>query len=235
MQFIIDPLIKEIFPKIKIGVLIVKGINNNSQNPEISSMLKLAEENCSKTIQPDQISSIPKIADWREAYRKFGFKPSKYRSSIESLTRRIVKGNTLPSINPIVDLYNLISIKNVLPIGGDDIDKIEGSIHLTIAKGTEEFLKLGSSDKEIAQKGEIIYRDDKEVLCRCWNYRECEKSKITKDTKNICLVVEGLENTSKEEIQRGISQLKDLISKFCGGNFIEFYLDANTLQTSDVH
>lgn len=227
MKFKIDQSLIELFPDTKIGLLLAEGIDNSNTSPDISILLIEEQEKCRNLLASEQISSIPKIKDWREAYRAFGFKPSSYRSSIEALIKRVLQGKNLPSINPVVDLYNLISIRYLIPIGADDLDQIEGNINLTIAKGNETFLKLGSDTTEMAQKGEVVYRDDKEVLCRCWNYRECEKSKITEVTTNICLVFEGLESTTKEEIVKSIADLKELLSKYCGGKFREYYLDKN--------
>ncbi|KKL84027.1 hypothetical protein LCGC14_1968860 [marine sediment metagenome] len=144
--------------------------------------------------------------------------------------RRILKGKSLPAINPIVDIYNFISIEYILPVGGDDIDQIDGDIMLTIADGTERFIMLGSDKPEEIKKGEVIYRDDREVLCRAWNYRECDKSKITTNTKNVCLVVEGLEHTSEEEVLKGLSRLKELLVPLCKGTFQEFLLHKNNLE-----
>ncbi len=86
-----------------------------------------------------------------------------------------------------------------------------------------------TSEEEI-KKGEVIYRDDIEVLCRAWNYRECDKSKITPNTKTVCLVVEGLEHTSEEEIHIGLSRLKELLTPLCKGAFQEFLLNKNNLE-----
>ncbi len=218
------------FPDVKIGVLIAREIDNEVQSGEIPLLLRRAEEEIRKKYELEQLAALPKIADWREAYRKFGFKPSSHRSSVEALLRRILQGKELPSINALVDLYNLISIQHVLPAGGDDLDQVEGGITLTIADGTERFVMLGADKAEEIKKGEVIYRDDLEVLCRSWNYRECEKSKITEKTKNVCLVLEGLEHTSNEEISQALSELKMLVGSFCRGNAQEFLLDKDQLE-----
>ncbi len=150
---------------------------------EIAILRQQAEEDIYKKYTLENITSIPKITDWREAYRSFGCKPSEYRSSIEALLRRVLQGKQLPLINAIVDIYNLISIKHVLPAGGGDLDKIKGTINLTISEGTEHFVMLGSSNSVSIKSGEVIYSDDSQVLCRAWNYRESDKTKITEDTK----------------------------------------------------
>ena len=105
----------------------------------------------------------------------------------------------------------------MIPVGGDDIDKIDGDIVLKFAAGNEKFIELNADEVKNPKPGEVVYCDDKEVLCRRWNWRECEKSKMTEGTKNICLVVEGLSIFSKQEIQNIIDELAGLIEKYCGG------------------
>ena len=230
MKFSIDPEVIALFPDVKIGLLVVKGLDNRKQGTDVSPLLRQTEEAVRAKYTLEGLSALPKIADWREAYRKFGFKPSSHRSSVEALLRRVLQGKELPSINPLVDLYNLISIKHCLPVGCDDIDHVDGNITLTIADGTEKFVMLGAHLSDEIKQGEVIYRDDKEVLCRSWNYRECDKTKIIENTKNVCLVIEGLGNTSKEEIVKALSELRALLSPHCHGSFREFFLYSGQLE-----
>ena len=90
----------------------------------------------------------------------------------------ILSGIELKSINNIVDIYNYVSIKHMTPMGGDDLDKVDGNITLKFAEGTEEFKELNSDEIKNPKQGEVVYCDDKEVLCRRWNWRECDKSKM---------------------------------------------------------
>lgn len=224
MKCSIDPKILEMFPHVKIGVLLATNMDNSQSQPMFSDLLRAAEKAIRENFQLESLTSIPKIIDWREAYRTFGCKPSVYRSSIEALMRRVLQGKELPSINPMVDAYNLISLENVLPIGGGDIAQIEGDILLTSASGSERFMMLGGTQLETIKKGEVIYRDDKDVLCRAWNYRESEKSKITEKSKQVCFFVEGLEHTTEEEILHALSGLKYLLSPMCQGTIQQFLL-----------
>ena len=92
------------------------------------------------------MSSIRSIKSWREAYSSFDAKPKDYKSSIEALAKRVLKGEQLPSINGLVDLGNYISIKYVLPVGGEDLNVVKGAIKLRFANGTEPFSRIGSSE-----------------------------------------------------------------------------------------
>jgi lysyl-tRNA synthetase class 2 len=173
----------------------------------------------------ETLKEIPKINAWREAYNAFGAKPKKYTCSVENLYRMILEGVHLRHINKVVDIYNYISLKHMVPVGGDDIDKVNGNITLRFATGVEPFIRLNSDEVDHPKEGEVIYADDKEVLCRRWNWRECDKSKMTEQTKNITLVVEGLSPVSKEEVQSIVEELGQLVEKFCGGEISKFILN----------
>ena len=140
------------------------------------------------------MATYPAVAPWREAYRAFGVKPAKQRSSIENLLRSAVAG-TLRSINPLVDLYNTVSLRHLLPCGGEDLRAIAGDIRLTRAIGGEDFVPLGSAEPQPPQPGEVIYRDDVGIICRAWNWREAERTKLTEQTTDAFLCIEALPPT----------------------------------------
>ncbi len=217
MKFIINHKIFTQYPSLNIGVVVARGINNKKENPEISQLIKDESVKIRSKFNLDTLAEIPEIKVWQETYRSFGAKPKKHKCSIENLYRLILEGVNLRPINKIVDIYNLVSIKNMVPIGGDDIDKIDGDITLTLAQGNESFQPLNSNQVDNPHPNEVIYRDSKEVLCRRWNWRECDKSKMTPDTKNVTLVIEGLPPVTQEKIQNITNDLASLIKKYCGG------------------
>lgn len=234
MAIQIDQQIWERFPQLKVGVLIARNFDNQSKKEETLSFLRKAEKEAKGAYENADLGEVAKLVDWREAYRSFGYKPAKARCSVDALLRRVVKDKELPSINPLVNLYNAISLTHSLPAGADDLDKVEGKLHLTFAKGDEPFTAIGAETPEIATSGEVVYRDDKEVTCKAWNYRECDKTKITDATKNAALVVEGLEHTSLSEMAKALHALKKEIDKYCGGSFELYLLDADVRAISDA-
>ncbi len=225
MKFKIDSAISEKFPGLNIGVVVVKGIGNTGVNDEVMNLIREREKEIKENFNRETLSENPKINAWRKAYSSFGAKPKKYKCSVENLYRMILEGIELKHINKIVDIYNYISIKNMIPVGGDDTDKVDGSITLKIAKGDEPFKELNSDEIKNPKEGEVVYADDKEVLCRRWNWRECDKSKMTEQTKNVALVVEGLPPATKEEVEQIINELAELVKKHCGGEASTFILD----------
>lgn len=232
MNFKINSAIFEKFPSLNIGLVVVKGIENTGENDEIMSMVKNESEKIRAKFNTETLGENPKIEAWREAYRAFGAKPKKHKSSVENLYRMVLEGIELRHINKIVDLYNYISLKFMVPVGGDDIDKIDGDIELTFAKGDEPFTQLNTEEVTSPKEGEMIYRDNKEVLCRRWNYRECDKSKMTKDTKNVALVIEGLAPVTQEEVESISREFAELAEKHCGGETEAYILNKDKRELS---
>ena len=228
MKLQVDPSIWDRFPGLHIGVLEVRGMDNRGLDEGILHLIRERQRRIREEISVDTLSQHPKIAAWRNAYSTFGAKPKKHASSVENLYRMTLKGIDLRHINKVVDAYNCISLKHMVPVGGDDASRVEGDIRLTVAEGNEPFRPLHAADEETARAGEIIYRDDREVLCRRWNWRECDKTKMSESTTDVVLVVEGLPPVSRGDIELILSDLKALVIKSCGGSSISAVLDRNS-------
>ena len=198
------------------GIIISKNLNNQENQAEkpIDLLIKQAQIDKKQEINQEEILEIPSIAKWREIYRSFGAKPSKFRNSAEALIRRILKTD-LYKINNLVDIYNYISIKYILTIGGEDIDQLKGDLILDFAKGDEEFIPLGETENQPPWKGEVIYKDGEGAICRCWNYREADRTKLTKGTKNAIIVIENMLPEKNKEFQQALEESKQLIEKYC--------------------
>ncbi len=224
MDFKISEDILEKYPDLRVGVLILRGIDNRRENSEIQDLIRELVEEKRKQTDSDTISEIPIIARWREVYKSFGAKPSDYRNSAEALLKRILRKD-LYKINPLVDIYNYLSIKYTLTVGGEDLDKMKGDLVLDFANGDESFIPLGEKENSSPWKGEVVYKDDNGVVCRCWNWREGDRTKLTEDTKNAVVVVENIIPEDNDKLDEALEELKQLILKYCGGKVDTKMLD----------
>ncbi len=175
-------------------------------------------------MKDDNFSSNEVIKVWREAFKKFKTKKGA-RSSIEALLKRVEKSNSLGTINPLVDIYNSISLKYGLPCGGEDIDKFTGNIRLTKAIGNEEFITLGTDKNEPPYEGEIVYKDDEGAICRCFNWRESIRTMLTEDTKNAFLCIELIDENRTEEFENALKNLAEEVHNNLGGTYTIRILD----------
>lgn len=227
MKFTVSPEIFEMFPDLQIAVAVLKNIDNSTPQPEIADLLHQEEMYCQSMFSEMKLSEHPKIDCWRKAYTKFGA-GSHYRSSIEALTKRVAKGGTLPSINKLVDIYNLVSLKHTMPVGGEDLKNVKGDVELTFATGEEHFRAIYAEADEPPQKGEVVYVDGgNDVLCRRFNWREADKSKLTEQTANAIIYIEGISPSNDIEVKEAAQDLVGYIEKFCGGSAELFLVNKN--------
>lgn len=226
-KFIIEDEFWDLFPNAKIGVVICHDIDNTIKDEnDYREMIKEGEKEALKYFTESQFSNNPVIKVWREAFIKFKTKKGA-RSSIEALLKRVDKGNPIGTINPLVDIYNSISLKYALPCGGEDIDKFEGNIRLTKAVGDEEFIPLGSDENSPPLEGEIVYRDDKGAICRCWNWREAVRTMLREDTKNAFLCIELVDENRYTDFEAALKELENKVAENLGGKCQASILDGD--------
>ena len=220
MKFRIDPAIFDAFPGLHIGIVRAKGVDNHGSCPDLMEKIKQIQKEIRQHFDTGTLAECPKIQIWQNAYSLFGAKPKKHRSSVENLYRMTLEGRDLRSINRLVDIYNCVSLIHMIPVGGDDLAQVEGDIILRFAMGDEPFFPLGLDEPQTARKGEVIYADEREVLCRRWNWRESDKTKMTEETRDVLLVSEGLPPVTAQNIELVAEELDKLVKKYCGGETI---------------
>lgn len=132
---------------------------------------------------------------WAEAYRAFGAKPKRTPCSAESLRKRAQKDGMMRPLNAVVDLYNAVSLRFALPVGGEDAARYDGIPHLCRATGTELFATMadGQPSVDTPDPGEVIWRDDTGVTCRRWNWRQGPRTQITESSRDMWFVLERLD------------------------------------------
>lgn len=129
------------------------------------------DEACTAMLTADVPWAEAHLAAWGDLFRKFGAKPQRTPCSAEALRKRVARDGNLPAIDPVVDLYNAISIRYAIPVGGENLCAYEGLPRLVVADGSEQFdtMKGGEPAHESPEPGEVVWRDDKGVTCRRWN------------------------------------------------------------------
>lgn len=219
------------FPDVLIGVISAKEIDNSLENKEVLETLHREENRIRERFANQQLSEYPQIAPWRDAYRKFGAKPKEYQSSVENLIKRVTKGYSLPHINMLVDLYNTISLRHIVPAGGEDLDQIQGDIELTFADENEPPVKLlGEPEARSPKPGEVIYKDSVSAICRRWNWKEADRTKLTGTTRNAILVIEAFPPVDHARLDEILQELSTLVNEFCKGDIRPTIIDKNNVE-----
>ena len=145
-KFVAEESFWELFPQASIGVVVARGMKGKDEVPasdaaEIARLLSDANERAKAYLTSETISENAPVKVWREAYRLFKTKKGA-RCSLENLLKRVLKDNPVGSITPAVDVYNAISLKHALPVGGEDLDAVAGDLRLGITEGGDAFAPL---------------------------------------------------------------------------------------------
>jgi DNA/RNA-binding domain of Phe-tRNA-synthetase-like protein len=218
---IISPAVLERFPQYRGIVIYARGLENRASDEFSSRLLSEAEAQARLAFPDGKASEHPHMKAWREAFQAFGVKPSKMLNSAEALISRVLKGNDLPRINWLADAYNAISVRHVLPIGGEDLDRAVGAQRLELATGAEDFdtMKDGAPVLEHPQSGEVVWLDDAGVTCRAWNWRQCVRTRLTENTRNAYFVLDSLEPYTLEGLKAAAVELEGHLKRLsasCG-------------------
>ena len=192
-------------------VLVASGLTNGPSDAGSDEPLTAAEAHL-RASGLSKATEHPHIASWRAAFSAFGAKPSRYPSSAEALMTRVLKGEPLPRINVLVDLYNSVSVRHAVPLGGEDADRLQGPLRLVVATGDEPFDPRGDRvDVEHAAAGEIVWRDDRGVTCRRWNWRQGRRTQLTDESTRAFFVFDRLDGLSVEGLHQAADDLSDLL------------------------
>lgn len=214
----VAPEVFALRPDYRALLIAVSGIPSGPSDDLSESMLSKAEEATRSKMAEQAVNDIPHVADWREAYKAFGSKPNKFRNSVEALTRRITPPGKepaagLPRVNRLTDIYNSISVKYQIPLGGEDLDKYVGAPRLIRAKGDEvsETKVRGELIDENPDVGEVVWCDEVGVTCRRWNWRQGPRTALSEDTTKVLFILDALKGCDDEKLEMAGSELAEAL------------------------
>lgn len=169
------------------------------------------------------------LAAWAEVFTRFGAKPQRTPCSAAALIKRVLRDGNLPGIDPVVDLYNAVSIKYAVPVGGENLAAYAGLPHLTVADGTELFdtFKDGEPIHESPAAGEVIWRDETGVTCRRWNWRQGIRTRLDASAPCMWFVLESLPPMPVEALQAAADELSaGLVQLMPGATLTQLLVEA---------
>lgn len=212
--FAYDDRVVDRFPTIRAGVGHAVGVDNQASRPDLEAEYAAEQEAALSRMGETPLSELTTIAAWRRVFTGFGVKPTQYRNAAESLLRRLTKKRDIPSINPLVDIANLVSIRYALPVACFDLDGIQGAIAVTLASGDETFTDLGSDTPASPEPGEVVFVDEAGMVsARRWCWRQSAQSATTTATREVLVTVEGHHDGAEAHVGAAIADFGELLSR----------------------
>lgn len=204
--------ILEHFPDVRGGVIHATGLTNGPSPRALVDAYQREQAKVKERLGDTPLSEIPSLAAWRRVFSAFGVKPTQYRSAAESLLRRLTKKGDIPSINTLVDIANLVSIRYGLPVAVFDQSQVSGGTTVSFADGSERFTDLGSDDVSHPETGEVIFVDEENLVsARRWCWRQSSQSAAGQGTVEALITVEGHHDGAEADVGGAARDLVELL------------------------
>lgn len=213
MEFRIEPKVYDYFPGMKIVALLVRELDNSQAVPGVTALLNEAYQAAGEqALAHGNAQSHPNVSVWGERMRTVGAPRKQFPSSIEAMLRRAGKGGVPFRINPLVDFYNAISFRHIVPAGAFAIAEDE-VIELRFSRDGDTFQALDEAEPQPIPAGEVSYATDNTILTRHFVWRQAKQGLIEPKTTSVLLVSEILgeldEDLANKVLQDFQTGLKD--------------------------
>jgi DNA/RNA-binding domain of Phe-tRNA-synthetase-like protein len=221
------------YPDVIGGVILARGMTNGPTPESLLAAYAAEQQATLQRLGSTPLSQVPALAAWRGAFRGFGVDPTQYRSASESLLRRLTKKGDIPSINLLVDLGNLVSIRYALPVAVFDTRALQLPVTVHFADGSERYTTLGESEVGHPEPGEVVFSDETcLVIARRWCWRQSDQSAARNDTTEAIITVEAHHADGRGDIEAALNDLLELLKQYAGGSFTVGILGADNSQLS---
>ncbi|WP_292000136.1 phenylalanine--tRNA ligase beta subunit-related protein [Caldivirga sp.] len=207
--------------ELSMAVGVVVGVNNRVNPPELSKIISDVEANVKGSMSIESLKDDELIRLYRNFYWRLGIDPTKQRPAQEALIRRILKGDGLPRINPLVDIGNVASVKYKVPIGLYDLRRIGQVEYIVLRRAAdgELFTPLGSPKMELSRNQIVLATNDGRIL-HVYPYRDSELTKVDEFTSDVLIVVAGIKNVNDNVLLNALSEIEALCESLLNGKVL---------------
>ena len=200
--FLIDPEVAAAFPEIHVGIAVIREVMVERETAKVEELKAESLRAVRERLSGTSTGSLPRVASTRRIYRKFGVDPTSRRPSAEALLRRVISPDRgLYRVNTVVDVYNVCSVQSQLPMAAYDLGAIAFPIRLRFSVEGEEFRAIGQQAPDTLKAGTLVYADQQGVICRDFNHRDADRTKVTLETTDLVLFVDGCDAVTRDELE----------------------------------
>ena len=213
--FSYDKKILERYPDIHAGVIHATGLANGPTPLQLLDEYRAEQAATNRRLEGIGLADVASLAAWRRAFSAFGVKPTQYRNAAEALLRRLTKQGDIPSINTLVDIGNLVSIRYAMPVAFFDQAAVTGATTVRFAAGDERFTDLGADAAVSPESGEVVFVDEAGLVsARRWCWRQSAQSATGAETREALVTVEGHHEGAGDDVKAATQDLVELVRRY---------------------
>lgn len=212
----IHPLLEERFPGLRVLACRIDGVRVESDDPKLQRFKEEIIEKVKRRYDLATVKNVQIFRVYRDFFWRVGIDPTKVRPAGEALVRRVLAGKPIPTINTLVDAYNLASIETGIAMGAFDANKLRGGLTLRFAREGEKFTGIGMGEP-IELVGNELVVSDSEKLIAIYPYRDAEETKVTLATRNALMLICGVPGIEEKTLENAARKALEYVTRFCGG------------------
>jgi DNA/RNA-binding domain of Phe-tRNA-synthetase-like protein len=218
MQIVIEDAVRHKFA-ISVDCAAIKDVRQTEgARSDISKEVASVEAELRSSYSIDEVKDVRTLRMQRDFFWHMGVDPTKVRPASEALLRRIVLNKGLPRVSPLVDAYNLASVKTLLTFSAFDLARIDPPLSVRFSREGEVVVLIGQRRKKLTGK-ELVLTDSAKVLC-VYVHGDVDKTKVTAATTDVLVVAYGIPGMPREELEEGLTVAANYIRRFAGGEIV---------------
>jgi DNA/RNA-binding domain of Phe-tRNA-synthetase-like protein len=233
VEFWVEPEVFARIPGMRLAVVVARDVENRPDRPEVAHAWSEAWAAAAGAAQAyGNAQSHPRVQAWRQRFQAIGISMRQFPTSIEALLRRAMKGGAPFRINPLVDFYNGVSLRQVVPVGGFDLDRVRGSLAVRLTREGDTFAALDGEGAVPVPAGEVAYATGSTVLTRQLMWRQSRDGLIHPETRSVFLVSESVPETGAGLAETVLEELRSGLGRIFGAPARGFIVDAGAPRIS---
>ena len=209
----LDEQLKARIPGVTFGMVTINGVTVRESDELLWKQVETLCRSLTREFSLDRLSENEQIAAVRSLQKSFGFDPTRYRPSSESLLRRVLKGQGLYQINTAVDVNNLCSLEFLLPMCSYDLRNVKGQVRVRVGESGEEYPGIGRQVFQAANK--VIIADDSGIMGS--TVSDSERTKVSTETTDILVAIYAPAIIDAHIIEHHITLAAQRMVEFNGG------------------
>lgn len=228
ISFAIDKSLFSKFAKAQVLAIVIDNLAPRT-DVDFQTLLDNAKANVVEDlVRVGSYDKHPQVANWLKVFSDLGLNAKEFKPSHIALLTRVLKSKSIPTINPLVDIYNIFSLQQLIPVGGHDLTEIT-AIKIAQTDGTEQFTPINSDQSVNVDAGEFAYlNQDGKVLTRNLVWRQSNASQTSHSTKAVFIPIDDiLGNLSTKALKSKLEMFLELLSTFYQFDYGFAIIDSN--------
>jgi DNA/RNA-binding domain of Phe-tRNA-synthetase-like protein len=165
--------------------------------------------------------TLAQISNRIEIYANF-FKQFGFDCPLTKHLKRTINSG-FPRYSLFVDAHFMAEMCAGILVAVTDYQQFDGNLQLDVADEEEICAGMGGRNF-ITKKGEIVLRDDKEIVCVLCQGAD-EKTRVREDTEDVLFYAYAVPGIERPFLEQGLTVAADAMVEFGGGKieFIDVY------------